>query len=104
MPDRGHGPRWGDPARSRHGYSLMDGEHGPLDTPIVVMATVRRSPGGDADVVLAHVRPSRGLSRREGRKPLCDLGIPAFGCVLTAHGRAGGSAESAHELGQRGAG
>src|SRR5665647_532703 len=80
----------------------MDGEHGPLDTPIVVMATTRRSPGGRGDVVLAHVRPSLGLSRREGRKPLCDLGIPAFGCVLIAHGRAGGGVpESAHELGQR---
>ena len=70
--------------------------------PKSVIAITRRSPGRRVDVVLAHVRLSLGLSRREGRKPLCDLGIPAFGCVLITQCRAGCRVpEPAHELGQR---
>jgi hypothetical protein len=45
-------------------------------------------------LVLAQVPLSFRLSRRQYRKPLCDLGIPAFGCVLVAQGGAGGGVPS----------
>ena len=46
-----------DPAPSRHGYLLMDGEHGPFDTPLVGVA-------GGVDDTQQMTHPSRSPCER----------------------------------------